>query len=624
MPTRATRSIGCPKPFRISMVRSLSNDTHVTLLLCAWFGGEQKPLSTDEYNLVASWLHQNKYRPENLMDRSCDPSEVAHGAGLHPERLTALLDRGITLGFYLEEWKRRDFWILGRGDDDYPKRIRSLLGSQAPPLLFGTGNVSLLNRGGIAVMGPDQLMRAPDGQVETIVRLCVRHQRTTIASGNQRIASVAVSGGIKEKGPAIWILPGPRLSDPPGRALRKAKASEQLVMISNRSPADKRSLPHEPEIGQMLMALCDSAVYLDGTEFSMDPFSLQLAMHGALGKRNCFVWASEQVTLAAEKLIHGGAHPWTDVESALDARLLESHPEMIQQEIISDSEEKADHPESVTPEEPSQPVGDATEREVKYAEPDTGTRQDALENQDGVQLELIVPSEELSIPEEPWELTSIDENYPDELLNLVVDGDPPSLIGIGDLGLVRQGGFAIVGPTSISKNRIQQACEIAKHRKETVIVARPLKLAKKIADTLQSISQRIIWVLDEESLNKYLSGRSRQGVRAGCLVMIAPRIAIHAKDQTLLGSIVSALSSKFLYVDGAGSQNDGTRKDPSGMKDAAMKRSTESLLLHGKNISLDGQDLIDCGVMSWSDRSGTSNRREEGGKETLGIQGELF
>ncbi len=610
------------------MVRALSNDTHVTLLLCAWFGGEQKPLSTNEYNLLAFWLHQNEYRPVNLMDRSCDPSEVAHEVGLRPRRLTALLDRGITLGFYLEEWKRRDFWILGRGDDAYPKRIQGLLRSQAPPLLFGTGNASVLDLGGTAVMGPDQVMQDQDGQVETIVRLSVGHQRTTIAAGDQRIASVAISNGIKGGGTAIWILPGPLLSDPLGKALRRAKASEQLVMISNRSPADKRLLPQEPEIGQLLMALCDSAVYIDGTEFSMDPYSLQMAMHGAHGKRNCFVWASEQVTMAAEELIHGGAHPWTDVESALDARLLESHPETIQQEFKSASGEKAEHLESVTPDEPTQSVGDSTERELKYIEPDTGKRQEAVGVQrylqDKVQYELFDSAPGPPLPEETWELTGTDAEYPEVLRKVMGDKAPTTLTGIGDQSLLGRGGYAIIGPSSIPNERIHQAIEIAKNQKETVIVVGPLRLAEEIVKAFQPISRRIIWVLDEETLKQDLAGLYLHVIREGCLVMIAPKTSTKESDHMFIGLIASALSTSLLYVDEADSQDDHSRGSQSGMKDIVLRRPNDSQLLHGTSISPDGMNLIESGVSSWTDPQDTLNELEIEMNETSGIQGELF
>lgn len=44
-------------------------------------------------------------------------------------------------------------WVVVRGDEDYPARLKQRPRGDAPPVLFGCGDRRLLDRGGIAVVG---------------------------------------------------------------------------------------------------------------------------------------------------------------------------------------------------------------------------------------------------------------------------------------------------------------------------------------------------------------------------------------------------------------------------------------------------------------------------------------
>ena len=321
------------------MIWPLSDDTNATMLLCTWFGGEEEhlPLEIQEYNSLVRWLYQNDYRPGNLIDRTCAET-AARETGLSADRLIMLLNRGITLGFYLEEWQRRDYWIVGRGDAAYPKQVRQLLRSSAPPVLFGTGEPKLLDQSATAVIGPDQVMEQSNEHARDMAALCAQHHRTTIAAGKQTISAGVVESGISSGGSVIWVLQGPVFGEPFRKSFRRAKAAGKFMMLSGRSPADKRPLPQEPEVGRIAMALCDSAVYVDGTDLSGDRYCLEEAMYGVLDQRTCFVWCMDQATAAAERLLEGGANSWIDAEMAVHEGLFEDRAQI----SVHESPELAD------------------------------------------------------------------------------------------------------------------------------------------------------------------------------------------------------------------------------------------------------------------------------------------
>src|SRR5260370_20244317 len=123
-------------------------DTQATLLLCGVFGGRGRaapPLDLKEYNALAMWLKRQGMRPFDLLK----PFTFPRGEGdlPDPDRLRALLDRGVQMATALERWQRLGLWVVSRGEERYPERLRRLLRSAAPPVLYGAGDLARLALG---------------------------------------------------------------------------------------------------------------------------------------------------------------------------------------------------------------------------------------------------------------------------------------------------------------------------------------------------------------------------------------------------------------------------------------------------------------------------------------------
>ena len=113
-----------------------------------------RPLSTKEWARLAVRLKERQLDPsallkgdvKALLDGWSDPS-------INAARLEGLLDRGGALGLVIEKWQRAGLWIVTRSDCGYPERLKRRLRQDSPPVLFGCGNIRLLARSGIAVLG---------------------------------------------------------------------------------------------------------------------------------------------------------------------------------------------------------------------------------------------------------------------------------------------------------------------------------------------------------------------------------------------------------------------------------------------------------------------------------------
>jgi len=53
------------------------------------------------------------------------------------ERLAALLGRRFLLSQSVERWSARRIWVISRADPACPKRLKTRLKEDAPPLLYG-------------------------------------------------------------------------------------------------------------------------------------------------------------------------------------------------------------------------------------------------------------------------------------------------------------------------------------------------------------------------------------------------------------------------------------------------------------------------------------------------------
>lgn len=386
------------------MTWPLSDDTNVTLLLCAWFGGEQehKPLTLPEYNLLATWLHQNDHRPKDLVGRSC-AENAAQETRLDYHRISGLLERRITLGFHLEEWQRRDFWILGRGDAAYPKRIKQSMKSQAPPVLFGTGEVTIIDQGGTAIVGPEGATQQSAESVQQLAKVYAEHGHAIIVAGKQSIGENAVKSALDAEGSVIWVLQGSELNVPLEKPFRRSRTAGKTVLLSSRSPADKRSLSEEPQVGQILMTLCDSVVYVDSSEISTDRYCVESAVPEFLGLRKCFVHVSGEATESAFELITSGAEFWKKEFLEISDESIE-----VQSEVIADSPEPSD----VSQQEPTQ--ADDPDPEIILSETATpqSIDQESGSEEDG-ESEAVHTESDDELKQEPQEETVDDwEDFP--------------------------------------------------------------------------------------------------------------------------------------------------------------------------------------------------------------------
>ncbi len=174
----------------------LPPDTQAILLLCANFGQNRKtepqPLTLSEYNTLANCLRLQQLTPKNLLEETAKKQLLEMIIPLDPNRIIALLERGMMLSLAVEKWTSQGLWILGRSDPEYPRCLKQKLQHLAPAILYGVGNFELLSQGGLAVVGSRDVDEEGLNYTDYIVQTCAAQGIQIISGGARGVDQTAM------------------------------------------------------------------------------------------------------------------------------------------------------------------------------------------------------------------------------------------------------------------------------------------------------------------------------------------------------------------------------------------------------------------------------------------------
>jgi DNA processing protein len=189
------------------------SDARALLLLCCPHSPAIKegpaPLSVAEWHRIASLLRQaGLTRPGELLDVG---EPFFSSAGLADEeiaRLRSLLDRGDGLDAELSRLADQGIRSVTSRDPGYPMRLRERLRGLAPPILFGAGEWSLLERPGLAIAGSRDVDAEGAAFTRAIARRCVQDGLVVVTGGAKGVDQIALRVAMEAGGAVISVPAG--------------------------------------------------------------------------------------------------------------------------------------------------------------------------------------------------------------------------------------------------------------------------------------------------------------------------------------------------------------------------------------------------------------------------------
>ena len=247
---------------------SVSPNTQATLLLTApLIVGTARAtddlLTPGEYKRLVRFLRERGQQPTDLLSGDLKELEKDGQPPIDIERLGRLLARGFLLSQALERWQSRALWVVSRDDDEYPQRLKLRLKEDAPAILYGCGEIGILDTGGLAVVGSRNIDDSLVAYTENIGRLAAQAGQTLVSGGARGIDQSAMRGALEAGGKVTGVLADSLERSALNREHRDLLMDGRLVLISSYDPAAGFNVGNAMQRNKHVYALSDAALVVN-------------------------------------------------------------------------------------------------------------------------------------------------------------------------------------------------------------------------------------------------------------------------------------------------------------------------------------------------------------------------
>jgi predicted Rossmann fold nucleotide-binding protein DprA/Smf involved in DNA uptake len=247
----------------------LSDDGQAMLLLCSSLAlpptakeTELSPLKLNEWNQLERKIRESSLKTPAAL-QGCGADELAKSLALptdEAERITRLLEFVTQLSVELQNLFEQGLWAVTRVDELYPSHLRDTLKHQAPTVLFGTGNIRLLKRMGVAVVGSRNIDEAGAAFAREVGAKAVAAKLPVVSGGARGTDRIAMQAALEADGIAFGAL-----ADSLERTARQPDVREfvsdgKLVLLTPYAPTAGFSVGAAMGRNKLIYGLAEFAV----------------------------------------------------------------------------------------------------------------------------------------------------------------------------------------------------------------------------------------------------------------------------------------------------------------------------------------------------------------------------
>ena len=303
------------------MIAELSPNAQAILLLTApLITGRGKPsidpLTAGEYRRLARRLRELQREPADLLRLGADSLLKECWLDLDSGRLERLLGRGFLLSQAVERWRTRAIWVVSRADAGYPQRLKKRLGEDAPPVLYGCGDASILDSGGLAVVGSRNVDETLIEYTENAGRLTAETHRVVVSGGARGIDQAAMRGAMQAGGTVVGMLADGLEKAAVRREHREALMDRRLALTCPYDPAARFNVGHAMQRNKLIYALADAALVVNSDYRKGGTWAGASEQIERLKFVPVYVRAGGDVGKGLAELQRLGARPWPSPKTA--------------------------------------------------------------------------------------------------------------------------------------------------------------------------------------------------------------------------------------------------------------------------------------------------------------------
>ena len=305
------------------MTPALSANTQAILLLTAPLISGRGTASSDllspgEYKRLARHLRDIQHQPADLISTDARDLLQACQPVIDKARLERLLGRGFLLSQVIERWQSRAIWVVSRADPEYPKRIKGRLREDAPAVLYGCGDMNLLDSGGLAVVGSRHVDDPLIEYTMDVGRLAARSSKMLVSGGAKGIDQAAMRGALEAGGHSCGVLADSLEKTAMNREHRNLILEGQLVLISPYDPSAGFNVGNAMQRNKLIYALADAALVVSSDVNKGGTWTGAVEQLDKLKFVPLYVRSTGQTSPGLDALRTRGAKPWPTPSSPED------------------------------------------------------------------------------------------------------------------------------------------------------------------------------------------------------------------------------------------------------------------------------------------------------------------
>lgn len=299
------------------MMPQLTSNTQAILLLTAPLVAGRGDVSTKlfslgEYNRLARLLREKQKEPAGLIGNDVDEAIHLCAQQFGRERLEVLLGRGFLLSQAVERWNARNIWVISRADPVYPKRLKSRLREDTPPLLYGCGDPALLEKGGLAVVGSRHVDEEIISHTEGLGKLAAEAGRTLISGGAKGVDRAAINGSLQSGGQAVAVMGDSLERAAMAQENREPLMDQRLVLVSPYDPAAGFNVGNAMQRNKVIYAIADAGLVVTSDFEKGGTWAGAMEQLEKFHFVPIFVRNGSHAGRGNAALIHHGGLPWPD------------------------------------------------------------------------------------------------------------------------------------------------------------------------------------------------------------------------------------------------------------------------------------------------------------------------
>lgn len=289
-----------------------SANTQAILLLTASLASREKaPLVTPaRYRKLSIMLFEASLEPADFLGkRSSEAIDVCREI-LSESDAEALLARGLQLGQALEKWNSRSIWVISRADDEYPKILKDRLGSLAPPLLYGCGDLDLAKEPGLAVVGSRNIDQELVEETAEVAQVTANAQYAVVSGGARGIDATAMNAVLEAQGNCVGVLANNLFRTVLERHLREPLMDSRLLLLSPYDPEVRFQVWNAMDRNKYIYALSSAGLVMNADLEKGGTWSGAVEILDRLPFIPLYVRTTEKPNAALEALKNKGAQAW--------------------------------------------------------------------------------------------------------------------------------------------------------------------------------------------------------------------------------------------------------------------------------------------------------------------------